>query len=80
MENQKKEIKLPYVSKVDVTYQTYKKALYDCIGNISSIISNSSVFEAADIPQYVQLLNMLNGQLMQVEAFLTDYKQIDEVL
>lgn len=80
MENQKKEIKLPYVSKVDVTYQTYKKALYDCVGYIGSVISNSSVFESADIPQYVQLLNMLNGQLVQVEAFLADYKQIDETL
>lgn len=80
MENQKKEIKLPYIEKVDVTYQTYKKALFDCIGTVSEIIKNSSVFLSTDIPEYIQLLNMLNSQLVQVEVFLTDYQQTEEVV
>lgn len=78
MEEKKQALKLPHVEKVDVTYQTYKKALYDCIGTVSEIIKNSSVFLSNDIPQYVQLLNMLNGQLVQVEAFLVDYQKIEE--
>lgn len=78
MEKEKQAPKLPYIEKVDVTYQTYRKALYDCIGTVSEIIKNSSAFLATDIPQYVQLLNMLNGQLVQVEAFLVDYQKIEE--
>lgn len=78
MEKQEKQIKLPYVSKVDLTYQTYKKALYDCIGVVSELIKNSSAFLASDIPEYIQLLNMLNAQLVQVEAFTNDYKQLEE--
>lgn len=78
MEKKEQAPKLPHVEKVDITYQTYKKALYDCIGTVSEIIKNSSAFLSVDIPQYVQLLNMLNGQLVQVEAFLADYQQVEE--
>ena len=80
MEKQEKQIKLPYVSKVDLTYQTSKKALYDCIGEISEIIKNSCAFLSSDIPEYVQLLNMLNAQLVQVEAFTNDYKELQEAV
>lgn len=79
-EKQKQMTKLPYLEKVDVMYQTYQKALYDCIGYISEIIKNSATFLSSDIPQYVQLLNMLNGQLTGVTAFLSDYKETEEVL
>lgn len=80
MEKQEMKIKLPYVEKVSVTYQTYEKAIYDCIGHISDIVKNSSAFLAVDIPQYIQLLNMLNSQLVQVKAFLSEYKNVDEVV
>lgn len=80
MEKQKQEIKLPYIEKVDVTYQTYKKALFDCIGCVSEIIKDSSAFLSSDIPEYIHLLNMLNGQLIQVEAFLSDYKKMEEMV
>lgn len=80
MEKEKQMVSLPYVGKVDVTLQTYRKALFDCIGTVSEILKGSSAFLSPDVTEYISLLNMLNVQLIQVDAFLVNYKQTEEAL
>lgn len=82
-ENDLKETKQPnfiYVDKVDVTFQTYLKSLYDCVSYVSEILKDASAFQAKDVREYSILLNMIISQIVQMENFLATYKRIEETV
>lgn len=70
--------KLYYCEKVDVTFQTYRKSIIDCISAVCNYLLVSSHFESEQVEQIMNLLNLLNNQRVAVENFLKDYSRVKE--
>lgn len=78
MEVQNTNSNLFYSEKVDLTFQTYRKSLYDCLQSLSEPLKICATFEGSESQELINLIFIINNQICAVDKFLSDYSKLKE--